>query len=134
MIIEDLKLEWFESGDSMKDVDFLKKNGIDVDSAIELLGDMEMYEETLKDFLDVSNERMPKLEKYFQEEDMDNYAIEVHAMKSDSKYLGFTKLAEMALEHQLKSESHDKTYIKNHYQELVEEANQVIELVKKYLS
>ena len=28
----------------MKDVDLLKTNGIDVDSAIELLGDIEMYQ------------------------------------------------------------------------------------------
>ena len=118
----------------MKDVDLLKKNGIDVDSAIELLGDMEMYHDTLKDFLEVSEARMPKLEKYFQEEDMENYAIEVHAMKSDSKYLGFAKLAEMALEHQLKSEDGDKTYIKEHYKELVEEVNRIIDIVKNYLA
>ncbi len=117
----------------MKDINFLKDNGIDVDGAIELLGDIEMYQETLQDFLDVSEERMPKLENYKKDKDMKNYAIEVHAMKSDSKYLGFTKLAEMALEHQLKSEENDVGYILEHYEELVSEATRVIGVVKEYL-
>lgn len=117
----------------MQDISFLKDNGIDVDSAIELLGDMEMYQETLQDFLEVSAERMPKIEEYKENQDMKNYAIEVHAMKSDSKYLGFTKLAEMALEHQLRSEKGDQVYVEQHYEELLCEVNRVIDVVKKYL-
>lgn len=34
---------------------------------------------------------------------MANYAIEVHALKSDSKYFGFTRLAELALDQEMKS-------------------------------
>ena len=44
----------------MKNIDILKENGIDVDSSLELLGDIEMYDETLNDFLEVSLERMPR--------------------------------------------------------------------------
>ena len=33
---------------------------------------------------------------------MSNYAILVHSLKSDAKYLGFTKLAELAYNHELK--------------------------------
>ena len=118
----------------MMDIEFLKSNDIDVDSAIELLGDIEMYNETLNDFLEVSEERMPKLEEYKNVGDMKNYAIEVHALKSDSKYLGFTKLADMALEHQLKSEENNIDYINQYYDELIMEANNKIDLVKKYLN
>lgn len=117
----------------MKDLNFLKNRGIDVEGAIELLGDVEMYNETLCDFLDVSEERMSRLEDSFNDEDMKNYAIDVHALKSDSKYLGFTKLADMALEHQLKSEDNDIDYISDHYEELVDETNLVIGIVKEYL-
>ena len=47
----------------MKNIDILKENGIDVESSLELLGDIEMYDETLNDFLEVSLERMPRLDK-----------------------------------------------------------------------
>lgn len=113
-------------------MDFLRENGIDVDSAIEILGDIDMVDETLNDFLLEMDERIPLMEEYLENDDMENYAIIVHAIKGDSKYLGFTKLAEMALEHQLKSQDGDVTYINNHYDELMDEINRIIEVISKY--
>lgn len=118
----------------MKNIDYLKENGIDVDAGIEILGDIEMYNETLNDFLEVSAERLPKMEEFKKTGDMKNYAIEVHAMKGDSKYLGFNKLAQMSLEHQLKSEANDINYVNEHYNELIEEANRIINIVTTYLN
>lgn len=117
----------------MKDINYLKSNGIDVDSGIEILGDIEVYEDILNEFLEGSIERREKIDKYFNDEDMDNYAIEVHAMKGDSKYLGFTKLATLALEHQLKSEAKDKEFIKNTYEDLILEFDRIVNIVKEYL-
>ena len=117
----------------MKDINLLKINGVDVEGALEILGDMEMYDETLNDFLEVSMERMPRLENAKNNGDMTNYAIDVHSLKSDSKYLGFTKLADLALNHQLKSEENDINYINSHYAELIMETNKIINLVKEYL-
>ncbi len=117
----------------MKDVNFLKNNDIDVDEGLNILGDMEMYNDTLKDFLDVSTDRLVNLKKYYEDGDMANYRIEVHALKGDSKYLGFHLLADMALEHQLKSEDNDINYIKSHYNELIDEYNRIINVVSEYL-
>ena len=117
----------------MKDINFLKSNGIDVDSGIEILGDIEVYEDILNEFLECSIERKENMDKYFNEEDMDNYAIEVHAMKGDAKYLGFTKLADMALEHQLKSETQNKEFIKNTYEDLILEFDRIVNIVKEYI-
>ena len=117
----------------MKDINYLKSNGIDVDSGIEILGDIEVYEDILNEFLEGTIERREKIDKYFNDEDMDNYAIEVHAMKGDSKYLGFTKLATLALEHQLKSEAKDMEFIKNTYKDLILEFDRITSIVKEYL-
>ena len=114
-------------------IDFLKENGIDVDKGIELLGDIEMYNDTLSDFLDEQNTRLEDIEKYKNSDDMENYAILVHAMKGDSNYLGFTKLAELSLNHQLKSQDNDINYIHEHYDELMNEAKRITDIVKKYL-
>lgn len=118
----------------MKDINFLKDHGVDVDNSIELLGDIDIYNELLNDFIEISNERMPRLDNSKNSNDMKNYAIDVHAIKSDSKYLGFTKLADMALNHQLKSEDNDINYINDHYDELVDEVNDKINLIKEYLN
>lgn len=117
----------------MKTIEYLKQNGIDVNHGLELLGDMEMYNETLDDFLNECETRLPNLEKYKDIADMANYAIQVHSMKSDSKYLGFTKLAEMSLEHEMKSKDNDINYINNNYDSLITEANRIINVVKNYL-
>lgn len=118
----------------MKDINLLKEANIDVDKGIELLGDIEIYDETLQDFLDESVERMKRIETAYNNEDMPSYAIDVHAMKGDSNYLGFTKLAELSLEHQLKSQENDFNYVKKHYDELIQEENRIIQVIKKYLN
>ena len=115
------------------DINILKNNGVDVDAGLELLGDMDMYNETLNDFLTEQSTRLSDIQKYHDENDMKNYAILVHAMKGDSKYLGFTKLAELSLNHQLKAQDNDLNYVMEHYDELMEEANRITELVQQYL-
>lgn len=113
-------------------IEFLRENGIDVDSGIEILGDIEMYDETLDDFVLEMEERIPNIEKYKEESDMENYAILVHALKGDSKYLGFTKLADLAYNHQIKSQEGNVDYVNEHYDELMNEVNRVMSVINKY--
>ena len=115
------------------DSSFLKENGVDVEKGLELLGDMDMYNETCEDFLNEINEKYPKAKEYKEKGDMPNYAIIVHSIKSDSKYLGFTHLAELSYEHELKSKDNDIDFVNNNFASLEEEINRIINLVKKYL-
>ena len=115
-----------------KDIEYLKKNRIDVEKGIELLGDIEMYNETLEEFMNNIEERMRKLEKYKEEEKMEEYAIEVHALKSDSKYLGFKELAEIAYNQEMKSKENDIKYIKEKYSILKEEVDRIVKIIKEY--
>ncbi len=117
----------------MKDVEFLKNNGVNVDQGLEILGDMEMYDDTLNDFLEENETRLNDLNTFKTNGDMENYAIAAHAMKSDSKYLGFTKLAEIALDHELKGKENDSNYVTEHFNELEQEAQRIISIVKQYL-
>ena len=116
---------------------FLKNHEVDLDSAITLLGDMEMYNDTLRDFYDNLDSRIEKITSLKANYDMANYAIEVHALKSDCKYLGFTKLAEIFLDHELKSKENDTDYINNNFQILVAEIDKwrsiIHEYIEKYL-
>ena len=112
---------------------YLKDNGINVDASLEILGDIDMYNETMQDFLTEQETRIPDLKKYLEKEDCENYAILAHAMKSDSKYLGFTKLIELAYDHELKGKENNIEYIKEHFNELIEEANRINDVCKKYL-
>ncbi len=91
-----------------------------------------MYNETLEEFMNNIEERMRKLEKYKEEEKMEEYAIEVHALKSDSKYLGFKELAEIAYNQEMTSKENDIKYIKEKYSILKEEVDRIIKIIKEY--
>lgn len=114
-------------------VDFLKKNKIDVDHGIELLGDLDFYNETLGTFYDGISDNLKKLEEFKNKKDYENYGILSHSIKSDSKYLGFTKLAEVALEHEMAGKGSDDKFIEENYDSFIEEINKIVSVVKEYL-
>ena len=114
-------------------VDDLKNNGIDVDHGLELLGDIDMYNDTLKSFLDEIDDRINKLKLYKDNNNMKDYAINVHSLKSDSKYLGFMKLADIAYEHEMKSKENDSKFVNDNYEVLMTELNRVLDITRKYI-
>lgn len=116
------------------DINILKQNDIDVLKGIELLGDLETYNETLKEFKKNLNDRLEKLVKYKEQKDMENYAIEIHALKSDSKYLGFRKLAEISYKQEIESKNNNTSFIDENYKILTDEIIRVLRVVNKYLS
>lgn len=117
----------------MKDVNLLKSNGVNVDQSLELFGDMETYDETLEEFLSGVGEKLSNIEKYKEASDMANYAILVHSLKSDSKYLGFTTLAELSYNHEMASKANNVEYVYANYDSLIKEANRIVKLAASYL-
>ena len=117
----------------MKDINFLKQNNVDVDKCLELFGDIETYNDTIKEFQSGLDEKLSQITKYYNDGDMPNYAIYVHSLKSDCKYFGFTTLANIAYEHEMKSKNNDFEYVKNNYARLMEEAEKVKNIVNEYL-
>lgn len=117
----------------MKDVNLLINNGVDVNKSLELFGDMETYDETLEEFLSGVNQKLSDIKRYKEASDMSNYAILVHSLKSDARYLGFTKLAELSLNHEMESKANNVDYIYDHYDELMLESERIINLVSNYL-
>ena len=117
----------------MKDVNLLTSNGVDVEKSLELFGDMDMYDATMSDFLEMVDQKLSNLRKYRETGDMPNYAIEVHSLKSDARYLGFVSLADLAYQFELKSKANDLMFVYDNYKTLLDEAHRVINLSKKYL-
>ncbi len=114
-------------------IEYLKENGIDVEAGLKLLGSVELYNQTLKDFLTETKTRIPKMKKFKENKDCENYQILAHAMKSDSKYLGFKVLADMSLEHELKGKDNNIKFIEENYDKLIEEVKRITNVIKTYL-
>jgi len=116
----------------MKDVNLLKSNGVNVEKALELFGDMDTYNETLGDFLKEIDSKLEQLKSYKEVADMGNYAILVHSLKSDSRYFGFDTLADLCYQHEMESKANHIYYVYDHYDELMEEMRKMLRVVRQY--
>ena len=118
----------------MRDIKFLEKNGVDINKSLELFGDINTYNDTIGEFLVGIHNKINELIKFMNNSDLANYAIYVHSIKSDAKYFGFTKLAEMAYEHEMKSKAGDLYYVTSHINDLIKEVNNTIILIQDYMN
>lgn len=94
-----------EEAAALKEIEFEQKalldwdleiKGIDSRAAIEMLGDKELYLETLSDYYDSIQEKYEKLVRYEAEENLKDYTIEVHGLKGISRMIGAFELGDMA--------------------------------------
>lgn len=118
----------------MKSPEFLTSKGVELEKSLELFGDIETYNETVGDFIVSASGKINKLKEYLDAKDINNYEIYVHSLKSDAKYFGFSKLAEIAFDHETKSKAGDTYHIIENFGELENAVNNAIAVVKEYLS
>lgn len=121
--------EELEKGAPSKE-EYLRSNGVMIDKALETLGDMNVYEVTLKDFLQSIDARWENVKKYKESGELEKYSSELRSIKSDCKYLGFTKLANTCFLHELKSKDGDKEYIAKHFVDLEDAYNVALKIMK----
>ena len=74
-----------------------RMDGIDTAVGMQYAGnDEELYREVLSDYMDSIAERADAIERAVEAGDLENYTIEVHALKSISKSIGAEALSELA--------------------------------------
>ena len=117
----------------MYNTELLTSNGVNLQKSLELFGDMDTYNDTIKDFRNELGTKLNLIKEYKEKSDMANYAIQVHSLKSDARYFGFDTLADLALEHETKSKANDIYYVSEHFNELISEAYKVSNIVNEYL-
>ena len=115
------------------DRSYLESHGADINHALELLGDMDMYNMTINDFMKEVENKWNRIVEYKNSNNMPDYAIEVHSLKSDCKYLGFMSLADVAYEHELKSKEGDSNFVNSNFARLEEEYKKVLEVARTYV-
>ncbi len=118
----------------MRKVEILTNYGINVENSLEVLGDMETYDEIVEEFLRGIDEKMKKFEQFLKEKKSYDYAILVHGLKSEAKYLGFTELAKISFDHELKAKANDIQFIENNISLLFVEIQKIVKVLKEYLN
>lgn len=73
------------------------------------------------------------MQNLLKSKNLSEYAVLAHAIKSDSKYLGFTKLAELSLNQELNGKENNYEEITNGLKEYLNEISRITKVIEKYL-
>ncbi len=111
---------------------FLEEYGVEASTAIENMMGIETYDEIMNDFYESLPDELSKIDNYKNMGDMPNYAILVHAMKSNARSFGFMKLGEIAYSHEMASKANDVNYVNEHYGEFLNAVKEVQDIISKY--
>ena len=112
---------------------YLESCGCNVEKALESLGDMETFDIAAEEFIAEFDNNMNKIKTAKESNDMNNYAIETHGLKSNARYMGFEKLGDMSYEHELAGKDNNTEFVNANYDALINEANRVNDILKKYM-
>ena len=111
---------------------YLRNKGVNIDAALNYTGDFETYNEIFGDFMLELDNQITNLTNVLNSNDMPNYAIQVHALKSNVRCLGFDNYASIAYNHEMASKQNDSTYVKEHYNEILTFVNELKALYEEY--
>lgn len=99
-------------------------SGLDINTGLSYcMNDMDFYQEMIREYL--KNDKRTALEGFFEQEDLDNYRITVHALKSTSLTIGAVELSAQAKEMEMAAKAKDMDYIQAHHGELMEKYNKL---------
>lgn len=113
-------------------VEFLKSMGVDAETGISNMMDIETYDDIMNDFYESLPEELSKIDNFKNLGDMPNYAILVHAMKSNARSFGFMELGEIAYAHEMASKAGDVNYVNEHYEEFLAAVRKVQDIITRY--
>ena len=112
---------------------YLEEHGIDTKTPLEMFGSEEMYIDSIKTFIEETPESYTNLMRYYLDNNLEDYKILVHKLKSESRYIGLNKFSDMCLEHETKAKEGDNQYIISNFSILIKEYKNVMRILKDFI-
>ena len=116
----------------MYDINVLKNNGIDMTKCLEFFGNIEMYDETLKDFLGAIAAKVTTMGSNLAAGKLNEYLIDLHSLKSDARYLGFDGLSKVVTDIEAACIKNDINYVKANHTNMLLELKKAVNIAKLY--
>ena len=92
---------------------------IDVSIGVDASGGAELYRSVLHDYMETIDPYSARIEGFYNSRDLDNYRIQVHALKSTSRMAGATKVSELARDLERAADTGNQEYIQENTVELL---------------
>ena len=112
---------------------YLTDNGFNLEQALSYLGDMETFDEILRDFYNEMDNQMAEIENCKNTNDMTNYGIFSHALKSNCRSLGIIPFADEAYKHEMAGKENNSAFVNEHYNDLVQMKEKYKAIISNYL-
>lgn len=103
---------------------------IDIDTGINNSGDADSYMSLVKIFYDTLSEKADELTGFLEKDDIKNYTIKVHALKSSLKIIGATEVGELAQELENAGKADDRNYIDEHNESFIGKCMRIKDALK----
>lgn len=114
--IEDREQKWYD-----------KIHGIDSSAALKNSGSEESFLSVLRIYYDSYPSKSEELDRFYETDDLADYTIKVHALKSSSRLVGALRLAEAAEALEMAGGRADRDYISSHHDEMMKEYRSIYE-------
>jgi HPt (histidine-containing phosphotransfer) domain-containing protein len=115
-----------DDSDDYKLPDFLYDlKEIDMDLGLDYCGDGEDYVMALEMFLESAQKKAEEIEKYWEERDIKNVTIKVHALKSSARSIGALNLSEFAARLEKAGSSDDTQTLEKELSKMLSEYRQL---------
>ncbi len=133
-LLPDNKLEMYEMGTNEAGFDFVpdkestdkipewlfEVQGINVSDGVRFGGGQDGFLSILDVFYRTAESNADEIEKLYNDNDIENYTIKVHALKSASRIVGAVEISELAKSLEMAGKNGDKEYMDEHTKELLD--------------
>ena len=117
----------------MYDVNVLKNCGINVTKCLEILGSIDLYNETIKDFMDNISSKVENMTTNINNNQLNEYSIDLLSLKSEARYLGFDELSKVIADIESFTIKKDLESVKANHPGLIKQANAYLGVARLYL-
>ena len=109
-------------------------SGIDTEKGTaNCAGDPEFYKSILKEYKKGADEKKENLKKYLEEDNLKDYAILIHSLKSTSATIGAMAPSKLAQALEAAANQEDKAFITENQDEFLKEYDLVLEAIAKVI-
>ncbi|MCR5831280.1 MAG: response regulator [Lachnospiraceae bacterium] len=120
-----------EQSDEGDPMERLKKIGIDTDKGLHYSGgDREFYISLLEQYVKESGKKKAIMKEALAADNLDDYAIQVHSIKSTSKMIGAMDLSESARELETAAKNGDRAYVDDNHQNMLLAYERILDLIR----
>lgn len=109
-----------DAGSETKALEDLQAAGINIKTGLAYCGDKDGLREIIEMYHAQGEGRSGKLQRFYEDQDWNNYVILVHALKSNSKGIGAEELSDLAYRLEMAGKEQRIEYILEHHNELME--------------